>query len=40
MRDSLALPLLAGLEVICDMKSMGTGKMMVEFFSAAMELRV
>lgn len=26
--------------VNCEMKSMGTGKMMVEFFSVAMELRV
>ena len=30
---------LAGL-TNCEMKSMGTGKMIVEFFSAAMELRV
>ena len=26
--------------VNCEMKSMGTGKIIVEFFSAAMELRV
>ena len=29
-----------GLLVNCERKSMGTGKMMVEFFSVAMELRV